>query len=162
MPKGIYKRGKINGSRKNPILLFEKHIELIPFTDCWIWNGWLDKDGYGRFQNPIYKNENRASRLSYLLYKGAIPKGLCVCHICDNPSCVNPNHLWLGTQGENARDRQKKGRGRKGIILTNEQVLEIRSKYIPYAYSAPKLALEYGVSNATIQHILERRIYKDI
>jgi hypothetical protein len=79
---------------------------------CWIWKAYQDKNGYGIFS---LKNRNqRAHRLSYMWAKGEIPEDLEVCHTCDNPSCVNPEHLFLGTHKENGQDMSRKGRVRNG------------------------------------------------
>lgn len=77
-------------------------------NNCWIWIGAKDKDGYGRFGS--YKIWGNAHKASYIFHKGIIPKGMCVLHTCDNPSCVNPKHLWLGTNKDNMQDKIKKGR----------------------------------------------------
>lgn len=88
---------------------FYSKIEFIPFHECWEWTAGLDKDGYGKFW---FKNETiRAHRFSYELHFGPIKEGLCVCHTCDNPGCVRPEHLWLGTIQENSKDRDNKKRG---------------------------------------------------
>lgn len=86
-----------------------KHIEKKP-SGCWEWNG-LRRDHklpYGRIW--INKRQKTVHRVAYEVFKGKIPKGLLVCHICDNPPCINPNHLFLGTQKDNSHDRDKKGR----------------------------------------------------
>lgn len=91
------------------ILKFIKSI-IIPEekTKCWIWSRSCIKQGYGQFY--IGRKSIRAHRYSYLIFKGDIENNLLVCHSCDNPSCVNPSHLWLGTTQENTKDMIKKGR----------------------------------------------------
>ncbi len=102
-------------------------------SGCWLWTRGQDKDGYGHFsiKHKIY----RAHRMSYILHIGKIPRGCFVCHACDVPACVNPEHLFIGTVLDNYRDSVKKGRrnhvGQKGINnwackLTDEQVEAIR------------------------------------
>ncbi len=74
---------------------------------CWEWQGWLDKDGYGTFRSSV--NKSRAHRWSYSNFVGPIGD-LLVLHLCDNPKCVRPSHLFLGTQQDNMRDMYGKGR----------------------------------------------------
>jgi HNH endonuclease len=78
--------------------------------DCWLWIGGLSRKGYGKFQSG--KHTKIASRIAYELFKGIIPDGKFVCHTCDNPRCVKPAHLWIGTNSENQQDSIKKGRHR--------------------------------------------------
>lgn len=96
---------------------------------CWIWMGAETVKGYGsvRFHGSPF----RAHRVSYELHFGSIPDGMRVCHTCDTPLCVRPDHLWLGSQLENVRDRESKGRTAVGEIngkslLTVEDVREMR------------------------------------
>lgn len=86
----------------------ERKIERVPISGCWIYTGFLDPEGYGKFMEA--GKQLRAHRYSYTLHKGNIPEGLFVCHTCDVPCCVNPDHLWLGTHDDNMKDKVKKGR----------------------------------------------------
>jgi len=81
---------------------------FINSDGCWIWKGLLDRIGYGWF--TLGKEDFKAHRVSYTVFKGEIPDGMLVLHTCDNPSCCNPEHLWLGTQKDNMKDCAKKER----------------------------------------------------
>jgi len=82
------------------------NIDIV--NECWIYRGYKDKNGY---PNLKYKGKTfRLSRLCYLIYNGRFDKSKIICHTCDNPSCVNPEHLWIGTYKDNALDRSRKGR----------------------------------------------------
>ena len=86
----------------------ERFLAKVDKTDsCWIWTAAKSKRGYGWFRDGAL---HQAHRYSFKLFKGDIPNGLLVCHACDVPSCVNPNHLWLGTAKDNTADRDIKGR----------------------------------------------------
>jgi hypothetical protein len=87
---------------------FESHI--VKTDSCWIWNGPLFKSGYGRISNR--EKKLRAHRVSYEFYVGPIPDGLNVLHRCDNPLCVNPDHLFVGTHLDNMKDMEAKGRAK--------------------------------------------------
>lgn len=127
---------------------------------CWEWNARKDRGGYGRLR--VAERTQKAHRVAYQLYVGEIPEGLCVCHRCDNPGCVNPYHLFLGTKADNARDRDNKGRGGHSVMsgeknghakLTEVQVVEIRAKHANGARNVD-LAKEYGVAHQTISSIV--------
>lgn len=119
---------------------------------CWQWQSNADKDGYGMLS--IGNQNIRAHRFSYEHHIGQIPKGLLVCHKCDNTGCVNPEHLFIGTAKDNAQDALKKGRhyiceknGRSKLTIQDAEV--IRKSTL----SGPRLGEIYGVTRATINRI---------
>ena len=97
----------------------ERSVEIDPVTECWEWQLSKNKLGYGLMR---YENKMRTPhRVSYEYYNNTtIPPGMCVCHTCDNPSCINPNHLWLGTRQDNTKDMESKDRqmyfGHKSMV----------------------------------------------
>ena len=87
---------------------------------CWVWIGGRGENGYGHFW---CSGRTRLShRIAYRIYKGPIPDGMLVCHSCDNPPCVNPAHLWLGTHDDNIQDKINKGRQATGDIITSRRI----------------------------------------
>lgn len=82
----------------------KKNVTELGPDDCWIYGGFISKEGYGKISGG--GKHYFAHRVSYSLYKGEIPKGLIICHICDNKKCVNPNHLYAGTNLDNQQDRR--------------------------------------------------------
>lgn len=132
--------------------------ETNPFSGCWEWVAGKDTHGYG--QMKINGRKRLAHRVSYELYRGPIPDGILVCHDCDNPACINPDHLFLGTQTENMADMMSKGRGRKARLkgedhsqakLTESDVVAILSA--KGLVSQVALADQYGVSPSQIGNI---------
>lgn len=90
-------------------------VSPCPITGCWWWTASSDKDGYGSFVIDCRTGTSgRAHRASWELFRGSSPGPLDVLHRCDNPACVNPNHLFLGTHGDNNRDCAAKGRTARG------------------------------------------------
>lgn len=95
-------------SRPFEVRFWEKVNKTAP-NGCWVWTGQTHGFGYGYVRGPDLKKA-RAHRLSYEMAKGAIPDGFVVRHMCDNPSCVNPAHLEVGTMADNIQDRDRRGR----------------------------------------------------
>lgn len=85
-------------------------IKVRKTRTCWLWRRAKSAHGYGQFHYFMGHKQIAAHRVSWLLAYGEIPEGMCVLHDCDNPVCVNPNHLFLGTQKDNIHDMQYKGR----------------------------------------------------
>lgn len=118
-------------------------------SGCWIWNRYLNENGYGRTNLSLKGPTLYAHRISWMLHKGDIADGFYVLHKCDTPACVNPDHLYLGTQKENMGDMQKRGRSKKGRFkLTPEQIEEIKLSTDSYSV----LAKKYGVGAMTVWH----------
>lgn len=140
------------------ISAFWSKVDKSPHPkDCWIWIAGRDKDGYGIFQ--IEGSAVKAHRLSYQLANGSFDRKLLVLHSCDNPSCVNPDHLSLGSSLDNARDRSIKHRsafGERSPLhkLTWSQVIDIRARYATGLIMQKTLAEEYGVHRDTISRIV--------
>lgn len=106
---------------------FEAHIQKT--DSCWLWTGSKTSFGYGQMSFGPHDGSRRtwpAHKVSWMLHKGDIPDGLFVCHQCDNPPCVNPDHLFLGTAGDNTRDCISKGRDRGPVAANREATHCIR------------------------------------
>jgi hypothetical protein len=139
-------------------------IEIDAQTSCWNWTGSKRSElrPYGRLTIGSRKSDRRtvaAHRLSFEVFKGVDPGDLCVCHACDNPRCINPDHLWLGTKKDNADDRDQKGRNKlppkyTGVI-SDETISLIRSSDL----TSRKLSKVIGVSDAYIRQI-RRSLYR--
>lgn len=123
-----------------------------PNTNCWIWTGCYARRGYGVI--GFGKKKFRAHRYSWELNRGPIPTGMHVLHKCDCPPCINPDHLFLGTQLDNNADMDAKGR--RGHKLTESDVLAIRTSYKSWQRGSSQRALahRFGMSNGQIQGIL--------
>lgn len=146
-----------------------KFWQRVQKTDsCWLWTGPVDHDGYGLFSAPrwVAKRTWRAHRLAWSLTTGGAAAGMHVCHHCDNPPCVNPAHLFLGTAKDNFHDCLNKGRyspkgtGNAAAKLTPERAQHIRDLYARGALSQQAIANDLGVHQTTVSSIIRGKRWK--
>lgn len=126
--------------------------------DCWIWKGGINRRGYGKF-SFLEKKSAIASRVSYELFKGPIEKEKYVCHLCDIPLCVNPDHLWIGSHVENMLDMIEKERQHSKLLPMD--IIKIR-KLWEQGSSNAKLCEMFNITSGTVSSIIHRRIWKHI
>ena len=133
---------------------------------CWLWTGHINDSGYGLL--ILRRHRMRAHRAAWQLSGGDLPPGMSVCHTCDNPWCVRPEHLFLGTHQENMRDGVRKGRvgGRAGELagrakLSNADVRAIRLR-IHSGEACTKIAQDYPVCAKVIQNIRKGKIWQSV
>lgn len=133
---------------------------------CWVWLAYKNNKGYGQFGVRINKKikMHGAHRVSWQIHFGEIPKGLLVCHKYDNTSCVNPKHLFLGTNQDNMNDRNKKGRQAKGekihtAVNTQKEINKIRLLY-QQGCSQKFLIRKFGICSSQICRIVNYKIWK--
>lgn len=133
--------------------------------ECWEWQGSKAFYGYGSilYEGGLY----RTHRVAWEVYHSPIPDKMCVLHKCDNPKCVNPSHLFIGTQSDNMKDRDKKGRGNQvggtkhyKSKFTLKQIKQIRELYATGRYDQYALADMYECHQPTICRIVRKETYK--
>lgn len=156
---------------------FEAKVIPEPMSGCHLWEGAVDGRGYGRVGSGGDRGRTLiASRVAWTLYRGEIPEGLCVLHRCDNPACVNPDHLFLGTQQDNMRDMARKGRARSvpnaphrrargeshgAATLTEADVREIR-RLRATGVNCVEIARRIGTTAVTARHVSNRYSWRHI
>jgi uncharacterized UBP type Zn finger protein len=139
----------------------EAKVEKIPEAGCWIWTGTTTVRGYGQIISNNRKHY--AHRASYEAFVGPIPEGMNVCHACDNVYCVNPAHLFLGTQKQNLEDMARKKRSTVGARnpmakLSEEDVHDIKHLFT-LGNSDSEIAAEFGVCRQTINNIKNGKVW---
>ena len=142
---------------------YPRGYEIDNETGCWEWLGSCNRRGYGRWYEG---GEVLAHRYFYEQHVGPIPEGMCVCHRCDNPKCVNPDHLFLGTHRDNMEDCVRKGRQATGerngqAKLTTAMVREIRER-AAHGESGSSLGRSYGVRQTSIWKIVNGQHWRGI
>jgi len=158
MPSGVYIRKNKNNSES----ILDKIVTTLPSL-CWEWTGYKDKNGYGQIgiNNKIYYTH----RIVYELINGSIPSNLSILHHCDNPSCCNPNHLFLGTRADNIKDMVSKGRQSKGENRPNSkhiysQIVKIRQLYSTGKYTQKQLGEKFNLNQSNISRIITNQKWK--
>ena len=141
---------------------FWEKVAKADADECWEWTAARRcPNGYGQITLADGKN-GAAHRVAWEITHGPIPAGLHVLHACDNPPCVNPRHLWLGTNTDNAADMDAKGRrGRPGVKLTECSVALIRLR-ISRGEPRKTLAREYGVGRTAIAKVVQRQTWAHV
>lgn len=141
---------------ENEIAYSMKHQILkyrINNGGCWIHKNKCNRDGYVRLRSAEYKANYMAHRLSYVLFKGSIPDNLFVCHTCDMPPCINPDHLFLGTRTDNQIDKYKKERGfpggRRQLI---QEDLDFIFTCLSDGYTQEEIALMLGITQGAVSY----------
>ena len=159
-----------NGKPTTVPQLMEKYVPHRPENECWVWQGGLDKSGYGvtNAMRPTgRRGPSRAHRVIYEALVGPIPAGKLLMHSCDNPPCVNPAHLRPGTDAENLADMAAKGRSARGskhraAKLDEPTVMEIRRKYATGKYQQRDLAIKYGLTPTPMSQLLRGITWKHL
>lgn len=146
---------------------FWSKVKINDITDCWEWVSSRNNRGYGNFW--YNGTSTKAHRMSYWLTFGSLDKDVLVCHKCDNPPCVNPNHLFVGTAQDNVQDRNiklrhnlPKGENHWKSKLNNLQIIDIRQLYRSGGTSFNKLAKQFNVSKKLILLIVHNKIWKHV
>ena len=149
---------------------FWTKVDIRGPNECWEWLAGKKSGGYGQIGRGRYGEGNEsAPRVAWELSFGSITDALCVCHHCDNPGCVNPIHLFLGTYADNNADMVRKGRNVKPVgeanglaKLKEVEIKEIRALYSNTKVTQEQLAKRYGVHPSNISYIVNRRSWRHL
>lgn len=160
----------ISHTISDPVKHFWSKVAIKSVDECWTWQRGRTPTGYGQFR--VDKTPISAHRFAWSLVHGTIPKGMFICHTCDNPPCCNPSHLFLGTPKDNVIDMTNKGRrgyGASGLrgerhgnaILTESNIKEMRTLR-ESGSSLMELALRYNIARSTVSDICLRKAWKHV
>jgi len=143
---------------------FWSKVDIRDPEECWEWKAYKNKRGYGSFS--FRKVPRLAHRIAWMIhYKSEISEDMCVCHSCDNPTCCNPSHLFLGTQADNVKDMAQKGRLKGGFTFlsgeknpnvkhSDKQIKKIRDLYATGRYTQKELAIKFESDRTYINRII--------
>lgn len=158
------------GRPPRPLLERLEHFLPSELVDdaCWEWQGAPDRHGYGRIRANNRGPSLLAHRVAWEAHNAEpVPAELCVCHRCDNRLCVNPSHLFIGTNLENIQDRDAKKRQTRGTRhhkskLTPEQVAQIRRLFAEGQQTKSQLAKRFGITDTSVHLIIIRRNWRHL
>ncbi len=157
---------------RDPLARYQEKVDVREPDECWPWTAAVFDNGYGAFR--LGDRQTKAHRTGYELLVGPISEGLYVCHTCDNRLCQNPRHWFLGTHGDNARDREQKGRGRGRenlpvvhlfgstngqAKLTEDDVREMRRLRAEEGWRLLDLADRFQTTKPNVSMIVNRRTW---
>lgn len=150
-------------SKRNTLDSFAEVLDTflgVPEDECWNWPLSKDTNGYGHYR--INKILCKAHRLSYLYFNQSLEKGLFVCHTCDNPSCVNPHHLFIGTNSDNMLDMYKKGRGNTVEKLAKKLNTDEATQIKNAVGTHQVIADHYGINRSMVGKIKAGKCWKNV
>jgi hypothetical protein len=136
---------------------FWSKVDKSDEAGCWNWTATKHRQGYGMIR--INGKMVGSHRYSWEMHHGPVPNGIEVCHTCDNPTCVNPSHLFLGSHADNMFDRSVKGRA--AVKLNEEQVRTMRARYANGERQA-KIAADIGVDPSLVSLIVRRKAWAHV
>ena len=162
----------LGGNMINEFTRWESKVNKNTETGCWEWEGAKYRKGYGHFRrvfDGVWKMY-KAHRFSYEYFNNGgnlLDKDICVCHKCDNPGCVNPEHLFVGSTQDNIKDKIAKGRHSYGIrqgyrIISEKDVLKIREEYSTGLYSMKEIAKMNNTSAPQVSRIINGKTHRKV